>query len=367
MKKIVGIINDMAIDFDESSVNTGCGGSETWVIEIAKEFVRQGYYVYVFSANSCWHMSGNGVEYVPLVMINYILNYQHIDYFLISRQISYDLLEIFKKVEERFNNNIYCVAHDVAYCIENNLFRFDDSKLIEQYPIFINNINKMICMSNCGVQMLHDICGIDPNKCTVIGNGLDLSLFDNLENNERDNCIFWSSRYERNLDILTEKILPLVKKEIPDVKVRIAQYFDSDIANLYKNRDDIEFIGKLGKRELYEEMSKHKVWFYPNIYVETFCITVLEEAMCGCEIVMPYRHGPADTLAPFKDILLPENEMFETDESIEKTAKLIIDKIKNYDSNKEQRELIKKHIRENYSWKHVVEQYTELFNKNGEA
>ena len=40
MKKVIGILYNS--NFNESSFETGCGGSETWVIQISKEFIKRG-------------------------------------------------------------------------------------------------------------------------------------------------------------------------------------------------------------------------------------------------------------------------------------------------------------------------------------
>ena len=170
MKKVIGIINDLQVEFDESSVEKGCGGSETWVIEIAKEFVKQGYYVYVFSTNPCWHMSSGGVEYSPITNLDYILSFQHIDYFLVSRFISDYTLQILKNNSERLNNNIYPIVHDVVYSINYKYLNFHNEELMAKYDFFMNNIVKIDCMSNCGIQMLKDLCETETEKCIVIKN-----------------------------------------------------------------------------------------------------------------------------------------------------------------------------------------------------
>ena len=64
MKKTIGILYNA--NFNESSFETGCGGSDTWVIQISKEFVRHGYHVIVFSQYEDWYIYNSGVEYVPL-------------------------------------------------------------------------------------------------------------------------------------------------------------------------------------------------------------------------------------------------------------------------------------------------------------
>ena len=69
MKKTIGILYEA--NFYESSFETVCGGSETWVIQISKQFEREGFHVFVFSDIDFWQLSPNGIEYVPLSMFDY--------------------------------------------------------------------------------------------------------------------------------------------------------------------------------------------------------------------------------------------------------------------------------------------------------
>ena len=66
MKKVLGIYYNAP--FDEDSFYNGCGGSETWAIQLAKEFTRRGYHVIVFCKCDKWFIYNSGVEYVDITM-----------------------------------------------------------------------------------------------------------------------------------------------------------------------------------------------------------------------------------------------------------------------------------------------------------
>lgn len=352
MKQTIAIIIDY-ISFNEDSINQGIGGSETWAIEISKLFSKNGYHVKLFTLNDCWHFSKSNVEYIQISNLDYILSYSHIDYFFISRYIHLNTFNILSKY---LNKNLYWVAHDTGIVLDNN---YITGELIENNDILKNNLQKIICMSDFGAKILNRLYKIPEKYFEIIGNGLSITKFNNLSGIERDNNLFWSSRYERGLQLLVEKILPILKEQIPDIKVYVAQY-ENQLPEDLLNNPDIIFLGKLGKDELYQEFSKHKVWFYPNFYPETFCITLLEAIMCNNEIVMPYNFGPITTCKYFKNLLLPF-QTIDTEEKYHIVANEILNKMKNYSNiNRIQiRNITKNIISDMYSWENIYKQFKE--------
>ena len=43
------------IDYTGFSEENNLGGSETWAVEISKQFVRNNYNVFLFTRNPIWH------------------------------------------------------------------------------------------------------------------------------------------------------------------------------------------------------------------------------------------------------------------------------------------------------------------------
>ena len=83
MKKVIGIFYDA--EFYPDSFETGCGGSETWVIQISKEFVNRGYHVIIFAQTPWILYCDNNLEFFSLSNIESRLSYQHLDYFIFVR------------------------------------------------------------------------------------------------------------------------------------------------------------------------------------------------------------------------------------------------------------------------------------------
>lgn len=362
MKKTIVILCDYEALYPQM-INEGCGGSETWAIEIANEFVNQGYNVMIFSTYDNWIFNEYSVQYVPIAMLDNILSYTHIDQLLITRNINKHTLDILNNYE--FNKNIYIVCHDIYPCLYDNNeseYKLTYERLIK-YPLLYKNVKKFIVMSNFGKFTLQRDCQIPDRLIYIIGNGINFSYFAN-SYIERDNDIFWSSRSDRGLDILVNKILPVLHQTYPDINVIYSQYDNIEISDEIKNNPHVKFIGKLSKSSLYNEMRKHKVWFYPNTYHETFCITAIEEALSDNELILPFRHGTATALNIFESNFMKSDVEFDTEDSINYVCNVIINRIQNYDNKDREiiRKSIKKYIKTKYSWKNIVKQYTKLFN-----
>ena len=364
MKKTIAILCDYEQLYPEM-INVGCGGSETWAIEISNEFSRQGYNVIIFSTFDKWIYNEFEVQYVPITMLDDILSYTKIDQLLITRIIHKHTLDILNKYD--FKNKIYIICHDIYPSLIDSNSTFDNkltyNRLVTEYPILYNSIKKFIVMSEFGKFTLQRDCQIPDELIEIIGNGINYSYFIN-NAPERDNDIFWSSRAERGLDILVNKILPILHKTYPDIKVIYSQYENTDVPENIKNNKYVNFIGRLSKYDLYKEMSKHKIWFYPNTYHETFCITAIEEALCNNELIFPFRHGSATVFDIFESNFLKNNDDFDNEEYLNNICEVIINRIQNYNSENRKiiRNSIKNYIKTTYSWENIVKQYTKLFN-----
>ena len=128
MKEVIGIVNPVLQEFDESSLSKGVGGSETWAIEIAKCFVKLGYHVIQFCLCENWHISASGVEYVPIKLFEARCQYQRFDYMIVSRCVNFVLYDddghpyihdISKIISStKCCDNVYMMVHDV-YIIDN--------------------------------------------------------------------------------------------------------------------------------------------------------------------------------------------------------------------------------------------------------
>ena len=372
MKKIIGIYYDSEFNID--SFETGCGGSETWVLQLSKEFIKRNYHVIII-CHAPWYLYENdNLEFFPISQFFSRINYQHFDYFIFTRCI-YD--DIYFKLIENNCKNIYLQSHD--------MFVWKDNLYENKYDYNLNNytyIKKFVALTKFHKWELMTYNNIPKDKIEIIGNGLDSTTFDNVDKLyiEKDNEILWTSAFGRGGDILVKHILPIVKREIPDFKINICGYSDN-IPQEIKNNSDVNFLGTLTKEDYYKEFKKHKVWFLPCVVVEDFGICAAEAVMCGNHIVSPYLHGMEDVLSPFTPFAIKHKyktkqtsnyhyskyELDMSDEEFQNTnnevANAIIDTIRNYDNPfmKKLLESQKKYVTERFTWKNIADKWINIF------
>lgn len=296
----IGIIDICWNELNINSLNEkSLGGSETWLMQISKEFSKD-HKVDVYCETHEKHSVDN-LTFIPFRDI-----YNEFNVINLSRN-KYDFI-ILNRVVYRYNINI--VALIKQFNATDNVFL-----QIHDLSIPIDASGDIAYNSDIDFLLLNDeiVKGVItlnewhrdnlliqyPNletKVYCIPNGLDFDLFKEnvITNTNRDNRILWSSCAERGLDILINDIYPIVKQHIPDFGIDIAGY--NDLSDIDVQDKDIKILGNLTKDKLYEEMSKHKCWFYPGTFAETFCITMLEQITCGAIPVSPFTYGTRCTI-----------------------------------------------------------------------
>lgn len=379
MKKVIGIYY-RAI-FEEESFETGCGGSDAWVIQIAKEFVRQGYHVTVFRNGDNWKFTNSMVEYCDTNLLPLRCTYQHFDYFIFTRCFNED---VYKMVVGTGCENIYVQSHDM-FIWDNWIYQDQFIYQPNKYPF----LKKFIALTEFHRWELRRYNLIHDNMIEVIGNGFDSDILSRVEKEpigEKDNSILFPTVYTRGGDILVNNILPLVLKEIPDFEVRLCGYADVFPDEL-KNNPHVKILGMLSKEDYYREFRKHKVWFLPCVVPEDFGLCVGDAVISGCDVVSTFKHGMKDVCWPFVNLSMKnEFKVVETNEyhrsryvldmseeefqeTCQEAADMIVDSIKNYyDENRIKiRESFKNFLLGTHNWENVVKKWSDLFEKSGQS
>ena len=377
MKKVLGILYNT--NFNESSFSTGCGGSETWAIQISKEFIKRGYHVIIFSQWEEWFFFNSGVEYVPISLYESRIKYQHFDEFIFVRSLDsyYDIFVKYNDCE-----NIYLQSHD--------MFIWKDGLYNEKFNYLNYNrfdkVKKFIALTEFHKWELITYNFIPEDKIEVIGNGLDSDIFTKINETERpkpDHSILWTSAFGRGGDILINDIMPLVQKSISDFTVHICGYGDG-VPDEVKNNASVRFLGTLTKEEYYNEFRKHACWFLPCVVVEDFGICAGEAAMCDCDIISPFKHGMKDVCWGFTSLKMKNEfkvvesnnyhygtytlDMTEEDykHTCYEAAYKIIQSINKYDDENRAkiRKICKEFIMKEHTWKNVVNKWINIFEIN---
>lgn len=372
MKKVIGIIDQNGIDYDESVIINGGGGSETWTAYLSHELELRGYHVIIFNgSNQYWHFDEYGVEWVPFQFIDGRMEYQKFDYIIVTRLYE-DMIDKIKS--HGCCDKVILQAHDwsvgrfwmpLPNDTEWGYFKYGSEEAHElSDPI----LKKIVGLSKWHLDSMHEKSFIPYEMMTIIPNGFDTSKFEAVTTHEIDHHVLWSSRPERGCYFLCDEILPRVRERIPDFEVDIASY--DPIQPEFMNRPNINILGKLGKEQLYTEMRKHAVWFYTSSYPETFNITSIEAVMNGNSIVLPIKDGMASTFDIFKNIGM-KNKFYcqwhckdgDNNKAIPEAVNMIVNAINYYFDpyNIMLRESMANHIKKNYSWSHVADMWINLF------
>lgn len=349
------------IDVGWKQINTknplgeALGGSETWLIQIATEFAKNNEVdVYCNCKETNTH---KGVTYKCESFFDANKKYDFIILNRVFQTPKGNYIDYITK--NNLAEHIYLQMHDLSLQIGSQLVtnNMDLNKMLLNHPrLTLVTLNEWH-YRNTKLQypaLLGDIL--------CIPNGVDLELFPEKENAERDNRILWSSCMDRGAQILISDIYPLVKKEIHDFGVDIARYNDDHKVKDLEEKD-IRFIGKLQKRELYNEMQKHKVWFYPGTFAETFCITLIENVLNGAKVVSPLTYGTGPTLFTPELFKMKFDFNNNYDIAVREAAQMIINILKSPWQKDLKYEEVKEKIRSTYNWSFSVNKYIEHFEK----
>lgn len=328
------------------------GGSETWIVQIANEFSKHSEIdVYCDCETYKFNENLNYINHNDFIKLQRKYDFIILNRFFIKNGINY--ISYIKT--HHLAKHIYIQIHDISFTVDGKLLQSHTD--IDRFGINYDFVT-VVALNNWHKNNLKAQYETLLNEPICIPNGIDLSLFPTEINTKRDNRILWSSSKFRGLNILINDIYPIVKQEIPDFGIDIASY-DNNLEEYQNSEYDIRVLGGLTKTELYNEMQKHKLWFYPGTFAETFCITAIEAIMNGQQVVSPITYGIRDTLEYINDIQMKYH--FTKDEeyykAVREAANKIIEILKSDYNTPEVYERIKDKIVNEYNWSFSVNKY----------
>jgi hypothetical protein len=257
-------------------LTTGVGGSETYIIEMARYIQLSGEYNVVVFCNSQEEEIFENVTYKPLsLMYSYIYtNYIHTC--IVSRFSEY-LPLVFKGWTE----NVYFVAHDLT-----------PSGIVIPMDKKLKNI---FCLTEWHVEYLNQLFPSLAHLTTPFYYGIDFSkfkkdavkipykfIYSSFPNRGLLQLLqMWPKIYEKQslatLHIYSDINGKWVNEVAPDQIFLIKQLLED-----YKQSENglgIHYYGWVDKKTLADSWASADIWFYPCIFMETFCLTALEAAL----------------------------------------------------------------------------------------
>jgi len=330
----------------------GIGGSETWAIEIAREFSNLGYRVKIFAdCSDSGLKDGNyDVEYLHYSQYPSYIEQNWIDYFITSRTT--DTLAYNIRSEKNF-----VMIHDIWLSRNQN------------YPLHSDKVDKYLCLSTEHKNFVMNHHNIPEDKIEITINGLDI-IPQKIEK-KRFKCIY-SSSPDRGLENLLY-LFPFIKEKVPEVELEIFYGFDNllkipdkvkwaeALLEKIEETDGVTYHGRVNKIELSKAFAESSILLYPTWFEETFYITGVEAMASGCVVLSSNYWGLKDTIGN-AGILIDINDRNEAvskeyrQKFVDEAIKLLKDdeyfnefQLKGYEKAKQ------------YSWKNAAKGIEKLF------
>lgn len=341
------LITRSGFQFDETSLNsTGLGGSETWCTQLSNAFSKKGHDTTVL-CNCESHVSQLGVRYMNTNETSRVISEEKFDLIIISRDYS----NLFSGIDYyKTSDNVFIQAHD--YIIYG-----DEFSKIKNFPCF----KGVATLSAYQEKSIHDNCYVDWQYMVRIGNGIDPELFNNLNYFPTNRRLLFSSQYLRGGDILKDYVSPRLVDSGADFLS--PSYSVNEIEGIEEN-ECVRILGNLPKGELYKEMSNRYCWFYPGVFNETFCITMLENIMCENDIIAPLTYGMSSVIEPFvNDVSMKYRFDRSEDEfwmAVEEAVNKINESFCDYEKGEELRKELKNYALCNYTWDRIADKWLKL-------
>lgn len=269
-KDIAYYCGDTAHEWNPEMAKTkGIGGSEEAVINLAKQWVKEGYTVTVFNNCGLEPMRCDGVEYKP--------------YWYYNPKDKYDITVLWRHPAlagyDINTKKIFVDLHDVIPPGE-----FNEKRLGKIDKILVKTKAHRVLFPN-----------IPDEKFVIIPNGQDPELFEKGIEKEPYLMVNTSSP-DRSLDVLP-KLFQEVKKHVPEAKLVWAygwEIFDNTFANDKHKMEwkkkivedmreaGIENLGRLSQNECALLYQRGSILAYPSEFYEIDCISVKKSQAVGC-------------------------------------------------------------------------------------
>lgn len=322
-------------------LTSGVGGSETYIIEMARYIKRTGLFdVYVF----CNTPNENkeifeGVVYCHLNTYFEFINTNYVKTCIISRYSEY-LGVTFKG----FSENVYLVVHDLT-----------PSGIV--IPLD-NKLKNIFCLTEWHSNFLKNVFPILKSIVKPFNYGID-DRFKNKIHQKVKNKFIYSSFPNRGLLQLLQMWPKIYEKEptstlhiYSDINNKWSNDVEPDKMNdirlllkSFKERKNglgIHYYGWVNKNELANAWLSSDFWFYPCTFMETFCLTALEAASSKTFVI-------TNDLAALQDTVGDRGSIIKGDAKTQEWQEKALEQIFYFmdEKNKEKKERL---ININYEW-----------------
>jgi len=236
---------------------------------------------------------------------------------------------------------------------------------------FVDKLDWIVFNSNWNFEKYVYQYKIPENKSVVIKNAIEEIDFVEKPKN-KINLIYHTTPWRGLANLLN-----IFKKlNLEDVELNVCssvtiygEKFNNVLGKEYeklfeecKNTKNVNYFGYIENNKVLELLKKMHIFAYPSIWHETSCVSAIEAMAAGCEVVTTNLAALYETCAPFGTFVNFDRNI----QNLEKRyAKILINSIKNYWSEKNQYKLKLQNetINSTYSWKVRSLEWENFFNE----
>jgi len=285
--------------------------------------------------------SFGGSESQLRFLLKYLPDESFKDINLILNNANYDLLE-------KDKINILWMQHFVNQKEAQNLGSKD----------YINKIDYIVFNSNWNFEKFVYQFKVPEDKSFVIKNAVEKINFEE-KPKDKINLIYHTTPWRglvQLVKIFKDLDLKNVELNVCSSTKIYGKKFDDVLGKEYqkifdecKNTKNINYLGFVENKKIIEILKKTHIYSFPSIWPETSCISAIEAMAAGCEIVTTNLGALYETCAPFGTFVGFDRNLDNLEKKFKKT---LLNSIKNYWSEENQKKLRLQHesINTTYTW-----------------
>jgi hypothetical protein len=248
----------------------GVGGSETWVIEMARHVKKNSDFDVVVFCKTDESEFFEGVGYNPLGLFHQFVADYLVEYCIISRYTEYVPVALQSNCV-----NVGLIFHDLL----------TPDTIIPIHP----KLKWIFGLTEWHCDHIAKIFPHFSNIITPLNYGIDQSLFESTEGQKIKNSFIYSSFPNRGLVVLL-RMWSRITSAFPDSVLNVYCNLDGDWVNRVIPEEMVEikslidqpginYHSWVSKSELADAWKSAEYWLYPCTFKETFCLTALEAAI----------------------------------------------------------------------------------------
>ena len=286
-RKIFCIVSDGGWDkwTGKDILTKGVGGSETWVIEMARHIKRNTEYDVVVFCRTSEPEYFEDVGYNPIEMFHKFVAEYAVEHCIVSRYTEYVPVALCSNCK-----NVGIIFHDLLA----------PETIIPVHP----KLKWVFGLTDWHCGHIASIFPVFKDRIHCLGYGIDLDLFVPME--KVKNSFIYSSFPNRGLSVLL-KMWPRILAKMPGAVLNVYSDINGKWANKVApeemrqiaeliNQPGVNYHSWVSKRDLAKAWGTAEYWLYPCTFSETFCLTAFEAAATRTMAVTNNRAALGDTV-----------------------------------------------------------------------